>query len=218
MKKPHPELPSGISRRAFLKGLGTAAVTAAASGSEAVAAELAKANAEQVVGPGKVPVTFRLNGQPVRVEVEPRVTLLDALRLQLGHTGPKEGCDRGSCGACTVLFDGKPVYACMKLAVEASGADVETIEGQAIDGKLSAVQAAFIQTDGSQCGFCTPGFIMSITGLLRENSHPTEAEVRKACSGNVCRCGSHPRIVAAALEAAGVKTASRAEVITFHHA
>lgn len=205
-----------ISRRAFLRGLGTAAVTAAAAGTQSVAAELEQANGEQVVGPDKIPVQFTLNGAIARIEVEPRVTLLDALRNHLGVTGPKEACDRASCGACTVLLDGEPVYACSLLAIEAAGAEITTVEGLASDGELTALQHSLIEKDGMQCGFCTPGFAVTLTAFLRDHPQPTEAEIRKACAGNLCRCGTYPRVFAAALAAAGVKTSSNVEILHPH--
>lgn len=209
---------NGVTRRAFLRGLGTAAVTAATTGTAAVAAEMEKANTERVLGPGKVAVAFTVNGAARRVEVEPRVTLLDVLRNHLGLTGTKEGCDRGACGACTVLLNDEPVYACSTLAVEAEGASITTIEGLAGSmGELTRIQKSLIEHDGLQCGFCTPGFAMTLTALMRRNPHPTEAEIRLACSGNLCRCGSHPHIIKAALGAAGVATTSTAEVIRLNH-
>jgi aerobic-type carbon monoxide dehydrogenase small subunit (CoxS/CutS family) len=189
-----------FSRRSFLRGLGTSAVTAAALGARSVAAELAQINAEQPRGPGAVPVTLSINGERRTFSLEPRVTLLEALRLHAGITGPKEVCDRATCGACTVLLDGVPVYACMMLALEAQGREITTIEGLSRDG-LTAIQKAVVEQDGLQCGFCTPGFVMSLTALLKANPHPTEAEIRKACSGHLCRCGSYPRVFAAALAA-----------------
>ena len=206
-----------VSRRAFLRGLGTAAVTAAATSTAAVAAEMEKAGGEAVVGPGEVPLEFVLNGQRVRTAAEPRETLLDVLRVRFGLTGAKEGCDRGTCGACTVLLDGQPVYACMRLALETAGASIETIEGQSLGGELSRVQAAFVKHDALQCGFCTPGFVLTTTALLRANPKPTEAEVRHACAGNLCRCGSQPHIIKAALAAAGVATTSTADSLRHDH-
>jgi len=206
-----------VSRRAFLRGLGTAAVTAAATGTAAAAAELEKAGGEATVGPGEVPLEFTLNGRVVRTSVEPRETLLDVLRMRFGLTGAKEGCDRGTCGACTVLLDGRPIYACMRLALEAAGSAIETIEGQSLAGELSPVQAAFVQHDALQCGFCTPGFVMTTTALLRVHPKPTEAEVRHACSGHLCRCGSQPHIVRAALAAAGVATTSPSTADSLRH-
>jgi aerobic-type carbon monoxide dehydrogenase small subunit (CoxS/CutS family) len=141
------------------------------------------------------------------------VTLLDLLRNRTDLTGTKEVCDRATCGACTVWLDGTPVYSCMTLAIEAQRREITTIEGLSKGGELTPVQKAFVNCDGLQCGFCTPGFVMSVTALLKQKPKPTEEDVRKACSGNLCRCGTYPRVFAAALEAAGVKTASRVEVI-----
>src|SRR5882672_4094565 len=193
-----------ITRRSFLKSFGTSAAVAATAQVEAVAQELEKANAEKVLGPGTVPVTLQVNAKPLKLQLEPRVTLLEALRNHSDLTGAKEVCDRGTCGACTVLLDDVPIYACSKLAIEAQGKKITTIEGLAENGKLSKVQQAFIDQDGLMCGFCTPGFVMSVTALLRKNPHPSAAEVRHACSGNLCRCGTYPRVMQAALKAAGV--------------
>ena len=165
-----------------------------------VAKELEQTSTERVYGPGPVPVILSINGEKRIFQLEPRVTLLEALRHQAGLTGAKEPCDRATCGACTVLLDDVPVYACSMLAIEAQGAEITTIEGIAKDGRLTKLQQAFVQKDGLQCGYCTPGMVMTLTALLRRNPHPTEAEVRKACSGNLCRCGSYPRIFAAALD------------------
>lgn len=202
-----------VSRRGFFKGLGVAAVSTAAKQAGAVAEELNKYNSEKVQGPGEVPVTLSVNGKDLEFQLEPRVTLLDALRNHSPNTGSKEVCDRATCGACTVLIDGTPTYSCMVLAVEAQGKQVTTIEGVSKDGKLSKVQEAFVNCDGLMCGYCTPGFVMSVTALLERNPTPTEADVKKACSGNLCRCGTYPRVFQAALQAAGVKTASKCEVI-----
>ena len=118
------------------------------------------------------------------------MTLLEALRTSAGLTGAKEPCDRATCGACTVLLDDVPVYACSLLAIEAQGAEITTIEGLAKTGQLTQLQQAFVDKDGLQCGYCSPGFVMTLTALLRKNPHPTEAEIRKACSGILCRCGA----------------------------
>ncbi|MDQ3119199.1 MAG: (2Fe-2S)-binding protein [Verrucomicrobiota bacterium] len=203
----------GLSRRNFLKAIGTTAVATAAAQATSVAQELQKHNDEKVHGPGAVPISLKINGETKLFEVEPRVTLLDLLRNRTDLTGTKEVCDRGTCGACTVWLDGTPVYSCMTLAIEAQRWEITTIEGLAKGGELTSVQKAFISCDGLQCGFCTPGFVMSVSALLKTNPKPTEEDVRKACSGNLCRCGTYPRVFAAALEAAGVKTASRAEVV-----
>lgn len=204
----------GISRRGFLKGLGTAAVTAAATGAGNVARGLEHANAEQPQGPGPVPVTLTINGTRRTFRLEPRVTLLEALRDYAGLTGAKEGCDRATCGACTVLLDDAPVYACSVLAIDAQDAAITTVEGLGRTGALTKLQQYLVEKDGLQCGYCSPGFVMVLTALLRRNPHPTEAEVRAAISGNLCRCGSYPRIVAAALEAGGTPTASRVRIIS----
>jgi xanthine dehydrogenase YagT iron-sulfur-binding subunit len=216
MKKPELEnsdILGAHSRRTFLKGLGTAAVTAATAQTQAIAAELEKVNAEKVVGPGAVPVTLKVNGQTLKLDLEPRVTLLDALRNYSSLTGAKEGCDRASCGACTVLIDDLPIYSCQKLAIEVQGHEITTVEGLAQDGKLSAVQQAFIDRDAMQCGYCTPGFIMSVTALLKWNPKPTAEEAIHACSGNLCRCGTHPHILQAVAQASGAEVTSKTEVI-----
>lgn len=157
--------------------------------------------AAQVIGPGAVDVALEVNGNAVTVHVPPHRTLLDTLRETLGLTGAKRVCDEGTCGACTVLVDGRPVYACMTLAVACADRNVETVEGLSRDG-LHPVQQAFIDHDAYQCGFCTPGQIMSCVGLLRDNPSPTSEDVLRAVSGNLCRCGAYPNIVVAALAAA----------------
>ena len=204
-----------ISRRSFLKSFGTSAAVAATAQVQAVAQELEKANSEKLAGPGAVPISLTVNGKALKLEVEPRVTLLEALRNHSNLTGSKEVCDRGTCGACTVLFGDKPVYSCSVLAIEAQGKAITTIEGLAQDGQLSPVQRAFIEQDALMCGYCTPGFVMSVTALLKQNPHPTADQVRHACSGNLCRCGTYPRVMQAALKAAGVNTASKTEVISY---
>jgi xanthine dehydrogenase YagT iron-sulfur-binding subunit len=147
--------------------------------------------------PEEIDVVLRINGRDRRMRIDPRVSLLDALRERLGLTGSKKGCDHGQCGACTLLVDGRPVLACLTLAVMAQGAAITTIEGLADGDRLHPVQAAFIEQDGFQCGFCTPGQIMSAVALLEERRARTDDEVREQMSGNVCRCGAYPNIVAA---------------------
>jgi len=158
--------------------------------------------APDYVGPGPVAVSFQVNGDAATVHVPPHRTLLDTLRGTLGLTGAKRVCDEGACGACTVLVDGRPVYACMTLAIACEGRHVETVEGLSEDGSLHPLQRAFIEEDAYQCGFCTPGQLMSCVALLREKPAPTEADVLRAVTGNLCRCGAYPNIVAAALSAA----------------
>ncbi|MBV9168870.1 MAG: (2Fe-2S)-binding protein [Chloroflexi bacterium] len=145
---------------------------------------------------------LNVNGDSLELRVEPRRTLLDALREDLHLTGTKKVCDMGDCGACTVLVDGEPMYACLVLAVDVQDRPITTIEGLAHGQALDPVQQAFIEADAFQCGFCTPGQIMSITALLRANPSPTEADVRRAVTGNVCRCGAYQHIVRAGLLAA----------------
>jgi aerobic-type carbon monoxide dehydrogenase small subunit (CoxS/CutS family) len=153
-------------------------------------------------GQKRIPVRLTVNGKKYELCVEPRRTLLEALRKDLGLTGTKKGCDEGTCGACTVLLDGKPIYACMALAIECGGKSIETIEGLGENGKLHPVQQAFIEEDGLQCGFCTPGQVMSLKALLDAKRNPTAEEIRYALSGNLCRCGAYPKILKAALKAA----------------
>jgi aerobic-type carbon monoxide dehydrogenase small subunit (CoxS/CutS family) len=219
MKKSEPEnpgAPAGAhSRRTFLKSLGTSAVTVAAARANAVAAELEKVNAEKVIGPNAVPVTLNVNGQNLPLLLEPRVTLLDALRNYSSLTGTKEGCDRATCGACTVMLNGTPVYSCQKLAIEAQGVAITTVEGLAKDGALTPVQQAFLEKDALMCGYCTPGFVMSVTALLKKNPKPTAEDIHHACAGNICRCGTQPRIMQAVFQAAGVAVSSNTEVIDY---
>lgn len=159
-----------------------------------------------MVGPGAVYVAFEVNGHPADVHVPPHRTLLDALRDELGLTGAKKVCDEGTCGACTVLLDGRAVYSCMTLAIACAGRSVRTVEGLASAGELHPVQAAFIAADALQCGFCTPGQIMSVVGLLERDPSPTADDVRHAVAGNLCRCGAYPNIVEAALRAARARS------------
>jgi xanthine dehydrogenase YagT iron-sulfur-binding subunit len=217
MNESEPAKIGPFSRRTFLKSLGTTAVATAAVQAQTMAAELEKVNAEKTIGPGTVPVTLKVNGEMLKLQLEPRVTLLDALRNYSSLTGSKEGCDRGTCGACTVMINDVPIYSCMKLAIEAQGQAITTVEGLAKDGKLTKVQQAFLNRDALMCGYCTPGFVMSVTALLRKNPHPTADDVRHACSGNLCRCGTYPRIMEAAFEASGVAKVAinKTEVIPY---
>ena len=152
-------------------------------------------------GPHKTSITLNVNGRNQRVDVEPRRTLLDALRIDLGLTGAKQVCNMGNCGACTVLLDGTAVYSCLTLAVECEGKQITTIEGLSEEGGLHPLQQAFVQHDALQCGFCTPGQVMAAYALLQRNPNPTEAEVIEGMSGNLCRCGSYRSIIEAVLTA-----------------
>ncbi len=153
--------------------------------------------------PGELPVRLRVNGVLRELRLDPRVTLLDALRERLGLTGTKKGCDQGACGACTVLADGRRVLSCLTLAVTCEDRDITTIEGLGTEGGLHPVQQAFIACDAFQCGFCTPGQILSAVALLAEGRTGSDAEIREFMSGNVCRCGAYPNIVAAIRAVAG---------------
>ncbi len=166
-----------------------------------VAKMKASRNQANFRAPEKILITLKVNGQDKALYVEPRRTLLDALRKDLGLTGTKRGCDEGTCGACTVLVDGLAIYACMALAVEYEGRSIETIESLEKEGKLHPIQQAFIEEDGLQCGFCTPGQIMSVKALLGRNPHPTVEEIKHAMTGNLCRCGAYPKIFKAAQRA-----------------
>lgn len=147
-------------------------------------------------------IKLKVNGQEQELLVEPQQTLLDMLRYDLGLTGTKEGCGNGNCGSCTVLLDGETVNSCLVFAVEVDGKDITTIEGVSQGGKLSPLQQAFMDEGALQCGFCTPGFIMTSMALLKTNPHPTEDEVRHAIAGNLCRCTGYDKIVRAILKAA----------------
>ncbi|HYU32331.1 MAG TPA: (2Fe-2S)-binding protein [Thermoanaerobaculia bacterium] len=198
--------PRGFSRRDFLRGgaavgvLGTGLLRGVPPVEPAVAAKT-EAGAK-IVGPGAVPMSFRINGKTLSAQLEPRVTLLDALRTRFELTGAKRVCDRGTCGACTVLLDGRTVYACSILAIEAQHAGIETVEGLGSVDKLHPLQAAFVENDAQQCGFCTPGFVVAAKALLDKNPNPTLAEVHHGLSGNFCRCGTYAGIRGAVLQVA----------------
>jgi xanthine dehydrogenase YagT iron-sulfur-binding subunit len=192
-----PRHDGGVTRRGFLGSVGAGAVAAA------TAAGQTAASAAEITDPeAMVQVALRINGRLHRMLVEPRWNLLFVLRDRLGLTGTKVGCERGECGACTVLIDDRPRYACMTFAVEAEGHDITTLEGL-LDGEaLGPVQQAFVDEDAYQCGYCTPGQIMAAEGLLRSNPDPSLDEVRTGMSGNLCRCGAYPHIARAVATAA----------------
>jgi aerobic-type carbon monoxide dehydrogenase small subunit (CoxS/CutS family) len=186
----------GVSRRTFLK---TAGIGAAATGLVGGAVEPSGA---AVLGPDAVTLSLKVNGAVKPVTVEPRVTLLRALRNHLDLTGCKEVCDRGGCGACTVLLDGEPICSCLMLAADAEGHEITTVEGLGTPDKLSPVQAAFVECDALQCGFCTPGFVVASTALLRRNGNPSLDEIKDGLAGNLCRCGTYGRVFEAVQKAA----------------
>lgn len=193
---------SGISRRGFLRGVGAGAVATGLLKEVAAPVVAAAQRGGSAVGPGKVPISLNVNGATRGLEVEPRVTLLDALRDRLDVTGSKKVCDMATCGACTVLLDGEPVYACSILAIEAQGKKITTVEGLGTPEKMSDVQEAFVEHDGLQCGFCTPGFVVATTAFVRKHPNATLEEVRAGLGGNLCRCGTYAGITQAALDVA----------------
>lgn len=192
---------SSFSRRDFLKGAGVTVSSGLLLGTAAADAAPPQ-NHSDFVGPGAVPVTLRVNGNIQKLNLEPRVTLLDALRHHLDITGAKKVCDHASCGACTVMIDRKPVYACTILAIEAEGHEITTIEGLGSEEELSPVMTAFVSHDAQQCGFCTPGFVVASTALLERNPNPSMEEIEKSLGGNICRCGTYEGIRHAVLDVA----------------
>lgn len=206
MKK-HDQESLDCSRRGFMQFLGISAGMVGASLLSAPVGEtIAADTADQVIPAGtKVQLQLAVNENIYTVLVEPRWSLLYVLREIIGLTGTKMGCDRGECGACTVLINGVPRYACMTLAVEAENQDITTVEGLMDGEELGPVQTAFVEHDAFQCGYCTPGQIMAVEGLLRQNDAPTGDEIRRGCSGNLCRCGAYKNIFAAADKAARLK-------------
>ncbi|HET8825128.1 MAG TPA: (2Fe-2S)-binding protein [Terriglobales bacterium] len=198
---------NGVSRRAFLKSAGAGAAGITAASVLDLGALGQQNSSSKVVGPGAVPVTLNVNGKARQVNIEPRTTLAEALRTDLGLTGTKVVCDRGSCSACTVWLDKTPVCSCLTLAIDAAPHKIRTIEGLASGEQLHPVQAAFIEHDALQCGFCTPGMIMSCAALVERNPNPTLEDVKMATSGNLCRCGTYPKVFDATLAAAKARRA-----------
>jgi xanthine dehydrogenase YagT iron-sulfur-binding subunit len=191
-----PESTSGVSRRDFMKISGVGVALPWVLGPKVV-----EAAGEEVAvhGPGKVTIELTVNGKKVGAQLEPRIMLLDALRDNFNLTGAKRVCDRGVCGACTVLMDGKTVYGCSVLAIDAQGKNITTIEGLAEGDALTPVMQAFVAHDAQQCGFCTPGFIVATTHFLEQHPNPTAEDIRRGLSGNYCRCGTYNGIRAVAL-------------------
>lgn len=188
------------SRRSFIKGMGITTAGAAVLNGKAIAKQLEAAGIiqpENIVPADGMKVSLQINGKIMKLFVEPRTTLADALRIKLGMTGTKIGCDRGACSACTVLLNGTPVNSCMTFALDAVGKQVETIEGLAEGDNLHPLQESFVEHDAYQCGFCTSGMIMTSKGLLDKNAKPSEEDIKKAVSGNMCRCGAQLHIVQA---------------------
>jgi xanthine dehydrogenase YagT iron-sulfur-binding subunit len=190
-----------VSRRNFLKSTGVVGIAASVLTPPEVEAQSGPA----AVGPGDVPVRLTVNGRPLNLMIEPRVTLLDALRMRADLTGNKRVCDRGTCGACTMLVDGRPVYSCSTLAIDVQGKQIRNIDGLANGATLHPVQQAFCDKDALMCGFCTPGFIMASVGLLEKHPNPTADQIKKGLDGNICRCGTFTRIFEAVSSVKGVQ-------------
>ena len=191
---------AAVSRRGFLGGAGVGGGILTTGLLDQQTAEAQ--TAPKLMGPQEVPITLNINGKPTKVSVEPRVTLLDALRNKLDLTGAKRVCDRATCGACTIMVNGKIVYGCTVLAIDANGKNIQTIEGLGGPGKLHPVSAAFVKHDAQQCGYCTPGFVMAAKAFLEKTPNPTLQDVEKGLGGNICRCGTYVGMKVAVLEAA----------------
>jgi xanthine dehydrogenase YagT iron-sulfur-binding subunit len=203
-KDESPERPErfSVSRRDFLRtaGVGSLATAVTSVG----VAEVEAQGGPAVIGPGEVPISLMVNGKRLDLRIEPRVTLLNAIRNRADMTGNKRVCDRGACGACTMIVDGRTVYSCSTLAIEVQGKQIRTVDGLANGNTLHPVQQAFCDTDGMMCGFCTPGFVMATVALLERTPNPTVEQAKKGLDGNICRCGTFVRILEAAMRAKGV--------------
>src|SRR5712692_2718944 len=195
-----------VSRRDFLKSAG---VTSLATAVTTVAVPADAQTGPRVVGPGEVPVTLMVNGKRVELKIEPRVSLLDAVRNRADHTGNKRVCDRGSCGACTMIVDGRTVYSCSTLAIEVQGKQIRTVDGLSTGNTLHPVQQAFCDVDALMCGFCTPGFVVATVAVLEKYPNATREQVSRGLDGNICRCGTFVRIMDAALKARSPQSAIR---------
>ena len=188
--------PMTVSRREFLKGAGVTGLASAVTA--AGVAETEAQTGPRVLGPGDVPVSLMVNGKRLELRIEPRVTLLDAVRNRADLTGNKRVCDRGTCGACTMIVDGRTVYSCSTLAIEVQGKQIRTVDGLANGATLHPVQQAFCDVDALMCGFCTPGFVVATVALLEKHPNATPEQMRKGLDGNICRCGTFVRILEAA--------------------
>jgi len=200
-KNKDPEKPEQINRgrRQFLKATGVVPIAASVAGAAVAQAQSGPA----IVGPGEVPIELMVNGKRVALRVEPRMTLLNAIRNKADITGNKRGCDRGVCGACTMIIDGRTTYSCSTLAIETVGKQIRTVDGLANGATLHPVQQAFCDRDALMCGFCTPGFVMATVALIEKHPKPTVDQVKKGLDGNICRCGTFVRIMEAAMTASG---------------
>ncbi len=194
----HTDDPGGtVSRRDFFRTVGASSL---ATGVLAAVETEAQVAGPALIGPGETPVSLTINGRVHKLMLEPRVTLLDAARMHAGLTGNKRVCDRGTCGACTMIVDGRTVYSCSTLAIEVQGKQIRSVEGLSKNGALHPVQEAFCAADAMMCGFCTPGFVVATVALHEKFPNPTEAQARRELNGNVCRCGTFNRVLEAALK------------------
>jgi xanthine dehydrogenase YagT iron-sulfur-binding subunit len=204
----------GFSRRDLLRG-GAAGAVVGGVLPGALRAEPAAAadtvSGTTVVGPGPVPMVFTVNGRQLEASLEPRVTLLDALRNHLDLTGAKKVCDRATCGACTVIIGGKPIYSCTLLAIEAQGVEITTIEGLGTPDRMHPIQAAFVENDAQQCGYCTPGFVVACKAFLDANPNPSLADIERGLGGNLCRCGTYDGIKHVLLDGGRPRQVAQAE-------
>ena len=198
-KSPDKKDSFSVSRRNFLKTAGVSSLATAVTA--AGVAEVEAQTGPAVIGPGELPITLMVNGKRVDLRIEPRVTLLNAMRNRADLTGNKRVCDRGACGACMMIVDGRTVYSCSTLAIEVQGKQIRTVDGLSTGNTLHPVQQAFCDVDALMCGFCTPGFIMATVALLEKNPTPTIEQARKGLDGNICRCGTFVRIMEAAMTA-----------------
>jgi len=193
-----------VSRRSFIQTLGLSAAAGAVGDRAVQALPRQDGNAgPTILGPDPIKISLKVNGQPMQAEIDPATTLMEALRWHFQLTGTKEVCDRGSCGGCSVLVDGKLIVSCMMLAVDAVGCEIITVEGLAKGDELSDVQEAFVRHDALQCGFCTPGLVMASHALLEGNPKPSLNQIKRGLSGNICRCGTYTNVFNAVLEASG---------------
>jgi aerobic-type carbon monoxide dehydrogenase small subunit (CoxS/CutS family) len=206
-KEPEANGSLEVSRRGFLTGAGAVISSSLVAGTQPLLAA-PQSSGTQVDGPGKVPITLKVNGVARKLELEPRITLLDALRFELELTGAKRVCDRGTCGACTVTIDGKPAYACSILAIQGRGTDIRTVEGLAQGDRLHPIQQAFVDNDAQQCGYCTPGLVMACKAFLDKHPNPTLDQIRTGLGGNLCRCGTYVGVTQAVLQSSRSQTGS----------
>jgi xanthine dehydrogenase YagT iron-sulfur-binding subunit len=193
-----------------MQGVGATSAATSAVGLLSSPEEAQAQSSVKAQGPAAVPITLTVNGRPLKTAIEPRETLLDTLRNKFDHTGAKRVCDRGTCGACTVIIDNKVQYGCTVLAIDAQGKQIQTIESLTANGKTHPIVPAFVNNDAQQCGYCTPGFVMAAKGFLDRNPNPTYEQVKDGLGGNLCRCGTYVGVRRAVLEAAKALTSGKA--------